>query len=88
MITGTASEIANGESHERVRHPQPAIMSIEEAKASLMREMSDEDNKYGDLGTGMYVKSIRCNCEGLTRLWIWNCLLKLVSDQEVANTTK
>ncbi len=29
------------------------------------------------------VKSIRCNCEGPNRLWLWNCLSKVVSGQEL-----
>ena len=54
VITGTDSEIANGESPEKGRQPQPHVMSIEEAKAGLMRELSDEESKYGDLGTGKF----------------------------------
>ena len=52
VITGTATDIANGDSGLPKKHIQPGVMSIEEAKASLQRERSDEDSKYGDLGTG------------------------------------
>ena len=34
------------------------------------------------------VQSICCNCEGPKKLWLWNCLSKGVSGQEIAKKQK